>query len=175
MFDEQEFSRKLRELIRLLYAMPENSVRPAPNNAPTGKEPYATVQIIFSDSQGTAEERLANATGNDVTSTKSSHTNVVCSVQFFRDNAKSRAMSLETVMQSQFAIDFLRKNGIGFVGTSVFRDLSALVDTQWEQRAQVDLELSCIISDARTLPTYGTFPLETTVDVLTVNSEVNDQ
>lgn len=176
MIDTELVNRNLRTLIRTLYQMPASSVRLATQNAPVGADALASVQFMSLKLDGAAGEILSNvALSNDVASLKYGQATVAFSVQFFREAAYNRAATLELALQSQQAIDFMRANNMGFYRASAARDLSALVDSEWEQRAQIDIEVFVIVTDTRNLATYGTFPLETTVDSTTVTSEVNDQ
>lgn len=153
-----DFDKNIRTLIRTLLAMPANSVRPADQNAPTGtvSQQYATVKVIYQDATGSDEIRLANAASNNVTETIIGQRLLLASVNFYKGDAIAKARRLVTLLGSTQAIQLMQQLGLGLVRTTQVRDLTALVDTKWEERGQLDIEFHAIAQEDLTLATYGT-------------------
>lgn len=157
-----DFDKNIRTLIRTLLAMPANSVRPADQNAPTGTvtKQHATVKVIYQDATGSDEIRLANAASNNVTETIIGQRLLLASVNFYKGDAITKARRLVTLLGSTQAIQLMQQLGLGLVRTTQVRDLTALVDTKWEERGQLDIEFHAIAQEDLSLATYGTFKID---------------
>lgn len=160
--DSRELNRRIRDLVRTLLAMPENSVRPANQNAPTGAidEQFATVLLTVFEPTGQDELKRQNeAATTNVIETTIGPRRLVASVQFFRGDAYYKAMRLPALLSTSAAIAKMQQHGIGFIKSSPPRNLTALVDTLWEERGQIDLEFYVVAAESVTIPTYGRFPI----------------
>ncbi len=170
-----DINKLIRKFIRETLAMPENSVRKANQTAPTGKqsEPFATVLISMVDVTGEDDRRLDNeAPSMNVAETIVGQRRLVASVQFFREDAYTRACRLKTLLSMSRSIDRLQAMGLGLVRASPARNLTAVIDSAWEERAQIDLELYVVAKEVQSLPTFGRFPIEISSADTTLSSEV---
>lgn len=171
-----DINKLIRRFVRETLGMPENSVRPANQVAPTGKqsEQFATVLITLIDATGEDDRRLANeaAPSLNVAETIIGQRRLVASVQFFRGDAYTKACRLNTLLSMSSAVDRLQAIGLGFVRASPVRNLTAVIDGAWEERAQIDLEFHLVAKEVQSLPTYGTFPISVTTESSTTSSEV---
>lgn len=164
MIDVHTINAAFRTVIRTLLAMPANSVRPANRSAPTGTEQFATVLVTGIRAEGEDEQRYANAAGQTVTETVEGQRRATASVQFFRADAMSKATRLGVLLRTSAASDSLRAAGLGFIRAGPVRDLSGIDAADWEERAQIDIELYCIASEQISAPTYGRFPVSIDID-----------
>lgn len=171
-----DINKLIRKFIRETLALPENSVRKANQTAPTGKqsEPFATVLITLIDATGEDDRHLDNedAPSLNVTETIIGQRRLVASIQFFRDDAYTKACRLNALLSMSSSVDKLQAMSLGLVRASPARNLTAVIDSAWEERAQIDLEFHLVAKEVQSLPTYGTFPVSVTTGSSTTSSEV---
>ena len=171
-----DINKLIRQFVRETLSMPPDSVRPANQTAPTGKqsEQFATVLITLIDSTGEDERRVANeaAPSLNVSETIVGPRRLVASIQFFRGDAYMRACRLNTLLSMSSAVDRLQAIGLGFVRASPARNLTAVVDAGWEERAQIDLEFYLVAREVQSIPTYGTFPITVSTESSSTSIEV---
>ncbi len=171
-----DINKLIRKFIRETLALPENSVRKANQTAPTGKqsEPFATVLITLIDATGEDDRRLDNeaAPSLNVAETIIGQRRLVASIQFFRDDAYTKACRLNALLSMSSSVDKLQAIGLGLVRASPARNLTAVIDSAWEERAQIDLEFHLVAKEVQSIPTYGTFPISVTTESSTTSSEV---
>lgn len=171
-----DINKLIRKFIRETLALPENSVRKANQTAPTGKqsEPFATVLITLIDATGEDDRRLDNEAvpSMNVAETIIGQRRLVASIQFFRDDAYTKACRLNALLSMSSSVDKLQAMGLGLVRASPARNLTAVIDSAWEERAQIDLEFHLVAKEVQSLPTYGTFPVSVTTGSSTTSSEV---
>jgi hypothetical protein len=171
-----DINKLIRKFIRETLALPENSVRKANQTAPTGKqsEPFATVLITLIDATGEDDRRLNNeaAPSMNVAETIIGQRRLVASIQFFREDAYTKACRLNALLSMSSSVDKLQAMGLGLVRASPARNLTAVIDSAWEERAQIDLEFHLVAKEVQSIPTYGTFPVSVTTGSSTTSSEV---
>lgn len=171
-----DINKLIRQFVRETLGMPPDSVRPANQTAPTGKqsEQFATVLITLIEPTGADERRVANeaAPSLNVAETVIGQRRLIASIQFFRGDAYTKASRLRTLMATSDAIGRLQAAGLGFVRASAVRNLTGVVDASWEERAQLDLELHLVAREVQSIPTYGTFPISVSTESSTTSSEV---
>lgn len=171
-----DINKLIRKFIRETLALPENSVRKANQTAPTGKqsEPFATVLITMIDATGEDDRRLDNeaAPSMNVAETIIGQRRLAASIQFFRDDAYTKACRLNALLSMSRSVDKLQAIGLGLVRASPARNLTAVIDSAWEERAQIDLEFHLVAKEVQSIPTYGTFPVSVTTGSSTTSSEV---
>jgi hypothetical protein len=171
-----DINKLIRKFIRETLALPENSVRKANQTAPTGKqsEPFATVLITLIDATGEDDRRLDNEAvpSLNVAETIIGQRLLVASIQFFREDAYTKACRLNALLSMSSSVDKLQAIGLGLVRASPARNLTAVIDSAWEERAQIDLEFHLVAKEVQSIPTYGTFPISVTTGSSTTSSEV---
>lgn len=176
MADVNAINKVLRQLVRETLSMPENSVRPANQNAPAGakNEQFATVLITSIIGALWGEYKLKDeaAPSLNVQESVTVQYTISVSVQFFRGDAYTKAQRLGVLLQTSSAIARMQALGLGLVGVSTARNLTAAVDTFWEERGQIDLEFHLIAQEIMSVPTYGTFRIDVSDNSSTTSSEV---
>lgn len=162
----------IRTLVRELLGMAANTVRPADQNAPTGNttQQFATVKITMIQPTGQDDVVFANVpNSNNVTETIDGQRLVMASVNFYRGDAFTKVSRLPGLLSTSAATARMRVLGLGLVGTSQARNLTAIQDTLSEERGQIDLTFHVAESEVVTIATYGTFE----VDVSTADANGN--
>lgn len=174
---EDKINDQIRALIRTTLELGIDDVRPGnQTGAPTGREdePFITVLVSTFNHPGQDAITLENGEGDNVTETGRAMNIALASVQFFRAGAQDRARRMKTLSQMSKATQFLNIAGLGLIGSSAVRNLSAVVNGAWEDRAQVDFEFSFVSTEAQTLETFGSFPISIQTQTLASSSEVQE-
>ncbi len=168
----------VRQLVRAAMAMPAKSVRPADQIAPVGGQtaPFATVKIISCEGVGWADVSLEDDGAGGTNEVLQLPDRFVASVNFYGSAAKDaagiarysneafdRASRLSQILQLSANADRMRQIGIGFMGASQARNLSALADATWSSRGQVDLTFSVVNREIASIETILSVPFSTTV------------
>lgn len=142
MATKAEVNKAFRIVFRDLLSLPDNAIRPAYQNAPTGDstELFGTVVIISATPEGHSQIYLENDPETvDLLETVIGHVRLTLSVQFYRAGAYDMIMRLVQALQSNAALIKMQQIGVGLVSVGVPRDLTSLIDTYYEDRGQVDL------------------------------------
>lgn len=168
-FDPQDVAQKLCVVIRTLLGMPENSIRLAKQNAPTGVETaqFGTVYVSNVGKSGwddvvlLAEDTDPPAT--TFTERVEGQRNLVALVQFYRGNAYSQAARLPAIFQSSKATQLLQTYNFGFVRAGEPKDITGIVATEQEPRAAIELEFHVVACEENELDTLTQFPFDLSV------------
>lgn len=178
MADMSGVNKAVRTLVRELLSMPANSVRPANQNAPAGSktEQFATVLVTALGSTGWDDVHLANeaAPSNNVAETVVGQKKIMASVQFFRGDAYTKAARLGILLQTSSAIGKMQAVGLGLVKVGAATNLTAVVDTFWEERGQIIIEFHLVEVETVSTPTFGRFTIVTHTETSTITSEVSE-
>lgn len=171
-----DINKVLRQFVRETLGMPENSVRKANQSAPTGKQTdqFATVLITLVEPVGQDDRVLLeeDAPSLNVTEVVIGQRRLIASVQFFRGDAYTKACRLQTLISLSSVIEKAQKAGIGSITASAAKNITAVVDAGWEERAQIDLEFYLIAKEVQSIPTFGRFPIDVSTTSSTTYSEV---
>jgi len=214
-----------RYLVRTATGMAANSVRPARQSYPSGKqdEEYATVLIIDDEGDLSSAARrtenytypvwsstttytvgtkvthgalafvcsvavtggagpttdtthwTATAQATQVTETLDVWHDFTASVQFFRHSpsavcwagfspighiAFDRASRLQTLLMLSTNMELMQRLGLLLRGASKALDVSALVDSTWEDRGSVDLYFGCSTPESVLLESFATAQID---------------
>lgn len=166
----------LRTIFQTLMAMPDNSVRPAMQNAPIVKgEQYITVQIISEVAEGT-DETLGWQDIDDL------HANELLSgvrltsanIQYYNGDAISQLRLLMDRLQSAVGTQLLADAGLGYSTCTGPQDLTGLLpDVEWQTRATMRFDFYTEHNDSVPTPLIVTIPISIySDDGQTRNSEV---
>ncbi|SEO76353.1 hypothetical protein SAMN02800692_1993 [Luteibacter sp. UNC138MFCol5.1] len=131
--------KELRNLVRRLLALPDGVVRPANQPAPTGREPFVTVNRTRTTAAG-AETRAFDG-GIEKEFIHSSYLSTV-SINAFGTEAYELLLKLRSVLASSAGIAGMKALGAGVVVAGEVIDLSAIVGAGYEERARVELQIS---------------------------------
>jgi len=144
-FSNETINKAVRDLITA--ATPDVLAIRAQQNAPLPQaKPFATVQISLLPPLGWADLDLTNnISGNDLDELISEMVVVRASVNYFRSSddglvsAFDRSVAFKTFLQGTLAQQQMTAAGLGLSVTSDVRNLTALENDKWEERAQMDL------------------------------------
>jgi hypothetical protein len=168
-----------RAVIRTVLEMPEHSVRRAnqKNPPPAGDQatPFATVLVSEVGSTGWDDVTYSGVPygqdgfgedefGTTIIETITGQRHFTASIQFFKGKAKSQADRLKALLQSSTALQLLQAAGIGLGKIGEVRDLSQVVDTYYESRAQLNVEFYAVNQEQSLLASFGSFPVSITTD-----------
>jgi len=154
-----EINATIRNIIRTEMGMPEHQVMPANTNQPTGNLPFATVLVDKISGNGWDDSKWQDTLPLNVTQTAQGERKASVSIQFFRDGAVTFAERLRARIQLQSAADKFALNGIGLISVGDARNISMVINTFWEERAQIPMIISIIAKETSVIGTYGTFPI----------------
>lgn len=158
-------SDKIRLLIRTALGWPANSVRPAYQNAPTGKnsDKYATVLLTNFIGSGWDANRLTDDTATTViVSDTVGQRQVTAQVQFYRTDAYKTAAALSALLQKQSVIQSMADTGVGLVRVGQVTNVSKVINTKWEEQASVNVDFNVISLETETLTSFNKFPIQIT-------------
>lgn len=164
MADAKIINRNIRRLLRAVYGIADDDFfRPADQKAPTGTidQQFGTVRIMAMPSEGVdvARQFDEDDPSLNVRETIDGVRHITASVQFFRGDAYTKAARLPALMRSSLAMDECRAQGLGFIRCGAPRNLTQEVDTNFEERGQIDVEFYVIAHEEISIPTYGRFPI----------------
>jgi hypothetical protein len=173
--DMDAVNKSLRTVIRTLLQMPEGSVRKANKDAPTGDLSLAFATVLTNElhSEGVDGNSYEdnNVEGQLLENTFGTR-RIVASVQFFRGAAYSSASRLEALFRTSNGNSLLRQNGLSFIRAGSVLDLSQVVDTYWEARAQVELQFYIPSVEQATVGTFSSIPITIKTEKLSNSTEV---
>jgi hypothetical protein len=158
---EDDVNLAIRRTIRSVLGMASGTVIAANDNGPSGASLYATV--LITNFTRTGRDSITYADDSTVGSSSSIQSvtgtrMVTASLQFFRSGANQKAFQLQSLMQSAAGDDACTTNNLSFINTGMIRNLSKVVDTLWEDRAGLDIELYVVVSSSNALATFDQFP-----------------
>lgn len=173
MLDLSQSNQYIRTLLAALLNIDPKSVRPANQNAPTGMlgDQFVTVLLNECAPEGVDETHQADS-GDDIIQTTVGQRHLVASVQIFRGDALSKCSRLGSLLRSSAATDLLQQQGLGLIRVGPMTNVSAVVDTLWEERGQLEVELYCISEEQATIHTYGEATVTVKTETTTQSSEV---
>ena len=171
-----DINKLIRQFVRETLGMPENSVRKANQKAPTGKQSdqFGTVLITLVDPVGQDDRTLANedAPSLNVVETIAGQRQLTASIQFFRGDAYTKACRLQTLVSTSLSSARLQSMGLALIRASAAKNLTAIIDADWEERGQIDLLFHLVAKEVQSIPTFGRFPITVSTESTSTFSEV---
>jgi len=142
-FINETLNKAVRDLITV--ANPEVLAIRAEQNAPIPEQrPFASVRVAMLAPEGWAEKSYTNLV-LDLEELTSERVRVRATVNYFGSSATvssmDEAVTFRTFLQGTTALETLAAAGMGFVRTSEARNLTALENGEYEERAQIDIDL----------------------------------
>lgn len=120
----------------------------AKQNAPRPNGSYASVDVMSIVRRGYDEQILTDRIIDlDIDSDLIGFREINYSIQFYRDNAISNAMKLQQAIARYSVNEFLNAAKLGLGRRSDVRDISAILENGYEERAQIDITLHAIDTD----------------------------
>ena len=152
-FINETLNKAVRDLITV--ANPEVLAIRAEQNAPIPTQrPFATVRVAMLAPEGWAEKKLTNL-ALDIEELTSERIRVRAVVNYYGStstvSSMDEAITFRTFLQGTTALETLTAAGMGFVRTSEARNLTALENDNFEERAQIDIDLYTLSERIETL------------------------
>lgn len=175
--DPKAVNKAVRQLVRTVVVMPEKSVIPANENAPLPKTPFATVFIPDLESTGEDSLSYEEIEGDDfhLVEKLEGQRIFTASIQFFKGEAMASAHKLKSRIGLSPNLQAMQRAGLGLVDITPVRDLSAIVSSEWEQRAQLNITFHVVSVETMPVDIYDTFPVSINVDGHISTNEVKPQ
>jgi hypothetical protein len=153
----------IQVLVRTLLGMPAGSVRQAEKDGPADDMPlYATVKMGDFESRGWDDDVYTPNLGPNnttLTETVSGQRTVVASIQFIGLQANVNCARLASLLQTAAATQQMNGLGIGLGHIGKLNDLSAVIKTLWQDRAQRDIEFFVIVEELAQIQSIGSAPV----------------
>lgn len=116
------------------------------NPRPQGS--YADLDLVSDTSIGWEERnQVDNVSDDDITETLQGAREIMVSIGFYRDGSMDNARKVRTAFNRESVLGMLRAADMGLVSRSVVRDISEVLESNWERRAQLDVTLSAVGTD----------------------------
>lgn len=168
----------VRNLVRFVLGMPDGSVRPANQTAPSGGQTKEIATVLIMDVEDVGWAASTTEIDDVDPSARNEAIEVpqvfTASIQFFRSPdadaagiakqstaAFDRARRLPTLLQSQANTRAMAEMGLGFESASTARNLTKLSDAIWESRGSVDIRFTVIDREIFGINTIASVPLTT--------------
>lgn len=153
-FINETLNKAVRDLITA--ASPAVLAIRAEQNAPIpAQRPFATVRVAMLAPEGWAEQTYTNLPVEDVEELTSERIRVRATINYYGSSltasSMDEAITFRTSLQGTTALETLAAAGAGFVRTSEARNLTALENDNFEERAQIDLDLYTLSERIETL------------------------
>lgn len=162
MIDLSVINTSLRGVLATLLGVTANTVRPANQNAPTGTQNQAFITVLVSeiDNIGVDASQITDQQiAHQLTEVVAGMRTITASVQFFRGPALSSASRLGSLLRSTAGISLLNRAGLGLQRVGKVTNVSQVVDTYQEQRAQIELELTAVSVEQAAVATFASVPV----------------
>lgn len=174
--DDKAINASLRSIFRIALGMPANSVRPANQNAPTGdlSTTFGTVLVTEIDTQGVDQRTYADqGVEGQLLEIISGIRRVMVSFQSFRTGAYSDCLRLGGLLRGSASLRALNLAGITLIRVGRATNITQVIDTLDEERAQVELEFSVSSVEQSAVATLASVDITVTVDNKSKTIEVN--
>ena len=176
MIDHTEINRAVRQVVALCTGYDPKDVRPANQLGGATGDRWATVLILAQRSDGNVHTwaNVPNSPTKQVTETAEAHVAITASVQFFRQGALTSANKLRDRITLSSALQLMQNLGLGFIRSSQVKNLAAVVNANWEERAALDIDFYVTSVEVDNVDTFGTFPMNVSTGSTRPNFEVTE-
>jgi hypothetical protein len=152
---ENAINELVRDLINTILNKEDFAIL-AKDNGLRPIEAYADVDIMIDTAIGWESKILDNRQVDpDIDQTIEGAREIMVSIGFYRDDEDDTAMDnarrTRTGFMRETSLAALRAVNMGLTSRSEVRDISEVLEAEWEKRAQFDLTLSAIGTDAEIL------------------------
>ena len=143
---EEALNKAVRDIVNLIIAPAFAIKAKGKGGRPTAA--HCSVDTMSIKSVGIEELKLVDRLGDDdIDSTRSGYREIMFSLNFYFANAMDNAEQIKIGLTRNSILEFLRAAGLGLGTRSDVRDLSEVLESGWEERAQFDFVLSAISTD----------------------------
>jgi len=137
----------IRDITNSILGVPGFAIK-SKDKGQRPKGAYADVDVMVESSVGWEEKTLSPNSPTDLISTSQGARVILVSIGFYRDSAFDNARAVKNGFIRESTLQALSLGGLGLVDRSDVRDVSEVLETDWEDRAQFDLTLSAVGNDS---------------------------
>lgn len=172
MIDPVDLNRRIRQLVVFCTGMDPANVRPANQLGAATGDQWATVLVIGTRTPGPSANLWSNVDATHVKETEHTQYQITASIQFFRQDAMLLATKLRDRLGLSSATQLMQDLNLGFVLAKPIRNLAQVVNSNWEERAQLDIDFHVGVTEEDTVNAFAKFPVSVTNGNSTTSSEV---
>lgn len=146
---EETLNKFLRDIVNLLLASPEYTIKAKQKGAPRPNGSYATVDLISDIRVGWEQKELENnSEDEDLTENITGMREIMMSVSFYREDSIDNARSVRTGLVRSSIQELFKEAELGYIRSSEVREISEPFQKGWEERSQFDIVLSAVGKDS---------------------------
>lgn len=146
---EETINKLLRDVVDLILASPGHTIRAKQKDAPRPSGEYGDVDFVSDTSLGwehfKSEDRDIDL---DIDVTSKGMRQIMMSIGFYRDGAIDKARLARSAIVRESIQSLFREANLGLGRRSEVREISESLENGWEERAQFDIFLSAVGTDA---------------------------
>lgn len=146
MLIEEEINRFLRNIVDEILGIPGYMIA-AKQNAPRPRGAYGNCDLISLVSVGWDTRQTEDVEGDRVRISTEGIRKGTFSIGFYREQAIDNGIKVQSGLVRETILGKMKAANIGLVSKADVRELSEALDSEWEERAQLDIELNLIGSD----------------------------
>lgn len=149
MIPEDALNKLLRDVTNLLLGESDYTIKAKQLDAPRPTGPYADVDFVSDTSLGWEKsEYTERQADDDVDASYKGMRRIMMSIGFYRDSAIDNARKVRTGLVRDSIQELFSQATVGLINRSEVREISEPLENGWEERAQFDIFLSAVGSDA---------------------------
>lgn len=172
MIDHVDVNRKIRQLVVYCTGMAAATIRPSDQLGPATGDQWATVKIISVRIPGSSANLWSDVSPTQVKETQHTQYQITASIQFFRSGALAAANKLRDRVTLSSALQLMQDLGLGYVSAKPVRNLAEVVNSNWEERAQLDIDFHIGGTEEDTINSFAKFPVSVSNGNSSTSTEV---
>lgn len=171
---EETINKLIRNVTDLILVTPGYTIKAKQKDAPRPTGNYGDVDFISDTGLGWEQVQYADSqTGTTVNFTSEGMRRVMMSIGFYRDNARDNARKVHQGFVRESVQSLFRQADIGLIRRSEVRDISESLENGWEERAQFDIFLSAVGTDAELIESIGSVDISGAFEINNVSYNFN--
>lgn len=141
------------------YAIPSQE-----KNSPRPIGPYSSVSYQTDTGIGWEESVFEDRMDGMLDQTISRQSELMFSLNFFRDGAHNNARKVRTAMVRESIQQLFSDAGVGLASRSAVRNISFTLEDTWEERSQFDIVVNAVGTDTDIVQSIETVLMNLTVE-----------
>lgn len=143
----ESINKLIRDTVNLLLSDADYTIKAKQKGAPRPQGGYADVDYVSGVDLGWEQRKFVD-TDLDLTENISGMREITMSVNFYRDNSIDNARAVRTGLVRESIQALFSAAGVGLTSRSEVREISEALEDGWEERAQFDIVLNAVGTDA---------------------------
>lgn len=146
---EETINKLLRDVVDLILVSPGYTVKAKQKDAPRPAGNYGDVDFVSDTSLGWEQfESVNRDVDSDIDVTSKAMRQIMMSIGFYRDDSVDNARRVRSAIVRESIQSLFREANLGLARRSEVREISESLENGWEERAQFDIFLSAVGTDA---------------------------